>query len=81
MPKNCGVIFDPARLGAELAELDRKVNQPNVWNDPENAQRLLQRRKYLDRMLGTEKKLERHLSDLEALLELSHEGESVADDF
>ncbi len=80
-PKNCGAIFDPSRLGAELAELDRKVNQPNVWNDPENAQRLLQRRKYLDRMLGTEKKLERHLSDLEALLELSHEGESVADDF
>jgi peptide chain release factor 2 len=79
-PKSCGAIFDPARLEGELAELDKKLNQPDLWNQPENAQKLLQRRKHLERERETDREIERQLSDLATLFELAHEGEAVEKD-
>ena len=80
-PRNCGATFDPPRLQAQLAELDRKLHQPDLWNQPETAQKLLQERKLAERRLEAEQALARHLSDLATLLELAHEGEPVEKEF
>ena len=79
-PRNCAATFDLARLNAELAELDQKLHQPDLWSQPETAQKLLQHRKHLERQRETEQALERHLSDLTTLFELAHEGEPVEND-
>ncbi len=75
--KSSATTFDPARLQTELASLDQKLHQPDLWNDPESAQRLLQHRKHLERQRDTERELHRLLSDLTTLFELAREGESV----
>ncbi len=80
-PGTSGAIFDPSALTAELTVLDKKLNQQDFWNDQTAAQRVLQRRKHIDRMLETEKALEGQVGDLEALLELSGEGEPVTEEF
>ena len=49
--KSCGATFDVPRLESELPALDLKLHQPDLWSDPENAQRLLQRRKHLERQV------------------------------
>ena len=78
---NSGAIFDPSALTAELSELDRKLNQPDFWSDQKAAQPVVQRRKQVERMLETGHKLDRQVGDLETLLELFREGESVTEDF
>ncbi|MFQ5776523.1 MAG: peptide chain release factor 2 [Terriglobia bacterium] len=72
--------LDPARLRPALATLDQQLHQPDLWNNPANAQKLLQARKHLGRQLAAEQELERRLSDLAALVELAHEGESVEEE-
>jgi len=76
-PTSCGATFDPSRQQAQLDELDKKLHLPDLWNDPESAQKLLQQRKHLERLLESEQALGRHVGDLAALIELAHEGEPV----
>ena len=68
-------------MTAELTELDKELNQQDFWNDHTQAQRVLQRRKHIDRMLETGKALEGQVGDLEALQELAGEGEPVTEEF
>ena len=77
---NCGAIFDPARLNQQLSEIDTTLQQPNFWDKPEEAQRILQERKRLERGVEIDRSLERTLADLAALVELAHEGERVEAD-
>ena len=78
MRRNCGAIFDLAALEPELAELDRKLNLPGFWDDQKSAQPVVQRRKLVARHLETARQLASSAEDLETLLELAREGESVA---
>ncbi|MGH9788895.1 MAG: peptide chain release factor 2 [Candidatus Acidiferrales bacterium] len=73
--------LDAPRLKAELSSLDEKIHRPDLWSNPDEAQRLLQQRKNIERRLETDAQLERDLADLAALLELAHEGESVEAEF
>src|SRR6266568_607726 len=34
------ITFDPDRLAARLAELEREMSEPGFWNDQERAQRI-----------------------------------------
>ena len=79
-PKLCATTFDPVRLRPALAALDKQVHQPDLWNNPAKAQKLLQERKHVERQLAAEQELERRLGDLAALVELAHEGESVEEE-
>ena len=36
-------VVDPARLRAELAELEQAVAAPDLWDDPDNAQQVTSR--------------------------------------
>ena len=75
-----GAIFDTARKKARLAEIEKQISDPSFWSDPDKGQKLMQERKRLEQSVGVDLELERHVSDLEALFELEHEGEPVEQD-
>jgi peptide chain release factor 2 len=74
----CGVIFDVPRQQRLLKELEAQVSQPDFWNDSEQAQRTLQRRKAVEERLGADEKLTRISADIETYLQLAHEETDVA---
>lgn len=81
-----GGIFDFDRREEELAEINRELEQPGVWDDPENAQKLGQERSRLEKIVVTIVELESSLRDAVELLEMSVEeddeesAQSIVDD-
>ena len=76
----CGSIFDAPRLKSQLAEIERKVADPNFWNEPEKTQNILRERRRIEENLAQENELERRTNDISAYFELAGEGETVTDD-
>lgn len=70
-------IFDAERKRAEVLELEKKVAQPEFWNNQEQAQTILQTRSRLEEDIQVDSKLARDIGDLKALAELAAEGEDV----
>jgi peptide chain release factor 2 len=68
-----GGIFDFDRRKEELEEVNRELEQPGVWDDPENAQKLGQERSRLEKIVITIENLDSSLNDAEELLEMSVE--------
>src|SRR4029453_7629092 len=66
-------VVDPDRKRAEIAELQQQVAAPDLWDDPDNAQRVTSRLSALqaevDRVVG----LRSQLDDLGVLVELGQE--------
>ncbi|HEY8160772.1 MAG: peptide chain release factor 2 [Methylocystis sp.] len=60
-----------------LAELNVKAEDPNFWNDPDEAQKLMRERTQLEEQMGAIDKLSRDLEDALTLVEL---GEEAGDD-
>lgn len=81
-----GGIFDFDARKEELDEVTRELEQPNVWNDQERAQKLGQERSRLEAIVLTIETLNNGLTDASELLEMAvEEGDeesmqSVADD-
>ena len=44
----CGSIFDPARIRRELADIETKLADPALWNDPTASKPLMRDRKRLE---------------------------------
>jgi peptide chain release factor 2 len=86
VPIHLGGIFDFDRRKEELEEINRELEQPNVWDNPENAQKLGQERSRLEKIVLTIEELDTGLNDAEELLEMSVEEEdedgitSIVDD-
>ena len=59
-----------------LAELNRQAEDPDLWNDPQRATRVMQERTALDEQLGAIARIEQELGDQVMLIEL---GESESD--
>lgn len=68
-----GGIFDFDIRKEELEEVNRELEQPGVWDDPENAQKLGQERSRLEKIVVTIEELDSGLNDAEELLEMSIE--------
>ena len=68
-----GGIFDFDVKKEELDEVCRELEQPNVWNDPERAQKLGQDRARLEAIVIMLEKLSHSLSDAKELLEMAVE--------
>ncbi len=68
-----GGIFDFDRRQEELEEVNRELEQPGIWDDPENAQKLGQERARLEKIVVTIEQLDSGLNDAEELLEMSVE--------
>jgi peptide chain release factor 2 len=66
-----GGIFDYDNRKERLAEVELLLGDPNVWNDPDNAQKLGQERSSLDQIVTTIDDLDGGLGDFLELLEMS----------
>ncbi len=53
------------------------MSQPDFWNDPEKAQDVGRKRARIERRIDSDESIDSKAQDLEALLELHREGESV----
>ncbi len=73
VPIHLGGIFDFDRRKEELEEVNRELEQPGIWDDPDNAQKLGQERSRLEKIVLTIENLETSLNDAEELLEMSVE--------
>jgi len=84
--KHLGGIFDFDLRKEELDEVNRELEQPGVWDDPENAQKLGKERSRLEKIVVTIEELDTSLDDAGELLEMSVEEDdedsviSIADD-
>ncbi|KKN01097.1 hypothetical protein LCGC14_1131120, partial [marine sediment metagenome] len=71
--KRSGGIFDYDQRSERLVEVEREMEMPAVWDDPERAQALGKERSDLDLIVSTIDNLTAGLSDAESLLELAVE--------
>ncbi len=72
-PRPLGGIFDYEHKKEQLTEVVRELEQPEVWNDPERAQKLGQERAALEKVVATIEAMESGLSDTAELLEMAAE--------
>jgi peptide chain release factor 2 len=79
--RNCGGIFDGARLEDQLAETEQKLNAPDFWSNPAEAQKVMQRRRRLEEDVALAGSLRRRGDDMSVLLEWAESGEDVEADF
>jgi peptide chain release factor 2 len=73
-----GGIFDYASRKEELEEINRELEQPNVWNEPERAQKLGQDRVRLEKIVLIIDQLDHGLGDAAMLLEMAAEESDEA---
>src|SRR6202453_1523826 len=76
----CGSIFDPARIRRELAEIETKLADPALWNNPNLSKPLMRDRKRLETLVADDDELVRRTADIDAYFELAREGEDVLGD-
>ncbi len=72
-----GGIFDVASKKPQLEKIEKQIADPAFWNAPEKTEPVMRERKRLSRALEAEQGLADTTSDIETLLELAREGESV----
>src|SRR5215468_11763402 len=68
--------FDKAR--ARLAELNHLAEDPNLWNDPQRASRLMQERTSLEDSLTAIGRIERDVEDQVTMIELGDDENDPA---
>ncbi len=78
VPIRSGGIFDYATRQEELAEVNRELEQPNVWDNPERAQKLGQDRVRLEKIVLIIDELDSALADAQLLLEMAVEDNDEA---
>ena len=64
VPSLCsGGIFDWDRALLRLDELNAKAEDPDLWNKPIEAQKMMRERTHLESAISTTRKLEQELED------------------
>ena len=66
-----GGFFDYEHKKERLEEVDLQLENPDLWNDPEQAQALGQERTRLEQVVSGLDDLDRDLNDAKELLELA----------
>jgi peptide chain release factor 2 len=78
-PPRCGGIFDYDAKRERLEEVNRELENPAVWSDPERAQSLGRERAELEAVVGTLTRVEKSLAEVDELHELAREeGDTAA---
>jgi peptide chain release factor 2 len=75
--KNSEVFFDLDRKRSELDSLNQQLSNPEVWKDQKKYQSLQQQKKRLDQKIVFFSRIYNAKEELEVVLELGREGESV----
>ena len=78
--RSSGGTFDLATSARELAEIEKTVADPGLWNDPARAQTILKARTRLTEELEAFGRLEKKAEDAGVCVELLREGEDVGGD-
>jgi len=78
--RNCGGIFEGARLDEELAGLEKRIGEPDFWSNQAEAQKVMQRRRRLEEDQALQQSLRRRADDLGVLIEWANAGEDVGAD-
>ena len=73
-----GGIFDPAGAATRLADLNKRAEDPNLWNDPLSAQKVMRQRQMVERSLSEFRRLERELDDNLTLIELGEQEDDAS---
>jgi len=68
-----GGIFEYESKAERLTEVQRELEEPNVWDDPERAQALGKERASLEKVVQTIEQLEDGLNDAQELVQLAQE--------
>ena len=63
-----------------MESLEKRIAQPNFWQDQDGSQEILTTRKRLTEVLEDDQMLASHLADAETYFELASEGENIAAD-
>jgi peptide chain release factor 2 len=71
-------VLDVTKLRTQAAELERQASDPNLWSDPENAQRVTTRLNHTQNEIRRVSELRTRLDDAEVLWEMA-EAENDAD--
>ena len=72
-------VLDPAGKRAEIAELEQDVSAPDLWDDPDNAQRVTSRLSALQTEIDRVQNLRSRLDDLGVLVELAQDEADAAE--
>jgi len=72
-----GSIFDVAGKQQELAQIEQRLADPTIWDDPSTSRPILKRRRRLQQSLELAEGVKSALEDIQTLLELESEGEEV----
>ena len=71
-------FLDWDRALRRLDELNAKVEDPSLWNDPKAAQDVMRERRRLDEAIGATRAIETELSDTTELMEMAEaEGDTA----
>jgi len=71
--KEIEFLFHLNEKQKELKKLDNKINQENLWDDPNKAKEILKKREYISKEIEEFKKLRQLVEDIETLEELYKE--------
>ena len=74
LPK-CGIHFDVAGKERRIEELERKIEEPGFWDNPEESQELMKELKNLKELVETIHNLYSSYEDIGLLIEMGYEDE------
>ena len=74
----CGAIFDAPHFREQLKILEKKIAQPDFWNEQEKAQAVLRERKRAEDQIGAESKLDSLVGDIDTYINLAQEETNAA---
>lgn len=65
-----GILFDLESKHSKLIELEKLQNEPDFWNDPQNASKITAQIKYIKDEIDDIEMIEKTLDDIEELIEI-----------
>ena len=63
--KMYGVIFDSEHKKTELEQLEKKIASPSFWENQNESQQVLQKRKTLEQTLSIDDRLTKSIGDID----------------
>jgi peptide chain release factor 2 len=68
-------VLDIPKLRREAGELEQRASAPNLWDDPENAQRVTSRLSYAQGEIRRVEELRRRVDDAQVLWDMAEEAD------
>jgi peptide chain release factor 2 len=78
--KHCGGIFEVPEKQMKMTELEKKISNPDFWNDADEARKVTKERKTIESVLNLWNSLEKKVEDCHVLLELASEEKDNDED-